>query len=167
MKTMQILDTATLFEGKVAKKTKGLRAKPIVNLLVDRTVLNKFLVDTLEAREPVSADAIMCIGESNDAWQQTGSALLKKYTVESIDPEGWMVCMPRPDQSVEFFEVTPDMVAEDGTCYVVGKWGQTIDGVERLQRAAVGDMVVRSRIESTDQWVVNRKIWRNTYTELA
>lgn len=164
---MNILDTVLLFQGKVAKKTKGLRAKPIVNLLVDKSVLNKFLVDTLEAREPVSADAIMCIGESNDAWQQTGSALLKKYTVESIDPEGWMVCMPRPDQSVEFFEVTREMVDEDGICYVVGKWGQTINGVERLQRAAEGDMVVRNRSDAVDQWVVNRKIWRNTYNELA
>jgi hypothetical protein len=164
---MKILDTASLSKGKVAKKTKGVRAKPMVNLLVDRTVLNKFLVDTLEAREPVSADAIMCIGECNDAWQQTGSALLKKYTVESIDPEGWMVCMPRPDQSVEFFEVTRDMVGEDGTCYVIGKWGQTIDGVERLQRAVEGDIIVRNRMDLDDQWVVNRKIWRNTYSELA
>lgn len=164
---MKVLNTTTLFEGKVAKKTKGLRAKPIVNLLVDRSVLNKFLVDTLEAREPVSADAIMCIGECNDAWQQTGTSLLKKYTVESIDPEGWMVCMPRQDNSVEFFEVTPDMVSPDGSCFVVGKWGQTIDGVERLQRAVVGDMVVRSRTDTADQWVVNKKIWRNTYTELA
>lgn len=164
---MKIIDTTTLFEGKVAKKIKGLRAKPIVNLLVDRTVLNKFLVDTLEAREPVSADAIMCIGECNDAWQQTGTALLKKYTVESIDPEGWMVCMPRPGQSVEFFEVTPDMVSPDGWCFIVGKWGRTIDGLERLQRAAVGDIVVRSRTDTADQWVVNRKIWRNTYNELA
>jgi hypothetical protein len=156
---MQILDTTNLFRGRIAKKTKGVRAKPIVNLIVDRTVLNKFLVDTLEAREPVSADAIMCIGECNDAWQQTASSLLKKYTVESIDPDGWMVCTPKPDASVEFFEATAD-------CYVRGLWGQTIDGVPNLQRAAAGDAVVRSRSDPTDMWVVARKIWRNTYTEL-
>lgn len=160
---MKILDTKDHFKGKVAKKTKGLRAKPIVNLLVDRTVLNKFLVDTLEAREPVSADAIMCIGECNDAWQQTGTALLKKYTVESIDPEGWMVCMPRPENSVEFFEVTEDI----GCCYIVGRWGQTIDGIEMLQRAVPGDFIVRNRQDISDQWVVNKKIWRNTYSELS
>lgn len=157
---MNILNTTDLFQGRIAKKTKGVRAKPIVNLIVDRTVLNKFLVDTLEAREPVSADAIMCIGESNDAWQQTATSLLKKYTVESIDPDGWMVCAPRPDASVEFFEAPAD-------CQIVGLWGQTIDGVPNLQRAAAGDMVVRNRSDPTDQWVVARKIWRNTYTELG
>lgn len=157
---MEILNTTDLFRGRIAKKTKGVRAKPIVNLIVDRTVLNKFLVHTLEAREPVSADAIMCIGESNDAWQQTASALLKKYTVESIDPDGWMVCMPKPESSVEFFEAPAD-------CYVRGLWGQTIDGVPNLQRASKGDAIVRDRSDHKDQWVVVRKIWRNTYTELT
>ena len=38
-------------------------------------------MDTMEAREPVSADAMMCIGETNDAWQQS-----------AVDADGWMVC---------------------------------------------------------------------------
>ena len=48
--TMNILQTAQHFRGLVARKTKSLRAKPIVNLLVDRSVINKFLMDTMEAR---------------------------------------------------------------------------------------------------------------------
>ena len=167
MANLHILDTTGLFEGRIAKKVKEVRAKPMVNLIVDRSVLSKFLVDTLEAREPVSADAILCIGEGNDAWQQTATSLLSKYTVESIDPDGWMVCKPRPEHSVEFFEVTDAMVSGEGTCFIVCRWGQTIDGIEQLQKALVGDVVVRNRKDSSDQWVVNRKIWRNTYKEIA
>lgn len=74
---MNILNTQ-LLPYKVAKKTKGLRAKPMVTLLVDRTVMVKFLVDTLEAKEPVHADAMFCIGESNDAWQQSAKKLAEK-----------------------------------------------------------------------------------------
>lgn len=166
MANLHILDTTGLFKGKIAKKVKEVRAKPMVNLIVDRSVLSKFLVDTLEAKEPVSADAIMCIGEGNDAWQQTATSLLSKYTVESIDADGWMVCKPRPEHSVEFFEVTDGMVTGD-FCFIVGQWGQTIEGVERLQKARVGDMVARNRVDTSDQWVVDRKIWRNTYTEMA
>jgi hypothetical protein len=47
---MELLDTTKL-TYKVGRKTKGLRAKPMVTLLVDRTVMAKFLVDTLEAKE--------------------------------------------------------------------------------------------------------------------
>lgn len=165
---MTVLETADLFAGRIAKKTKGLRAKPIISILVDRTVLNKFLVDTLEAREPVSADAVMCIGDHNDAWQQSASGLLKKYSVEGIDADGWMMCVPRPDASVEYFEVTDAMVDQQkGFCYIVGKWGETIDGVPNLQRAVPGDVVARNRGDDSDQWVVNRKVWTNTYSELS
>lgn len=58
---MHLLDTSASL-WRIGKKTKTLRAKPMVNLLVDRTVMARFLVDTLEWREPVSADAMFCIG---------------------------------------------------------------------------------------------------------
>jgi hypothetical protein len=145
---------------RVAKKTKGLRAKPMITLLVDRAVMAKFLVDTLEAREPVQPDALFCIGESNDAWQQSAKKLLAKYTVDAIDSEGWMVCNPKPDNSVEFRECMDDI-------YITGHWGETIDGVPNQQRARFGDFILRNREDTTDQWVVARKIFINTYSEIS
>jgi len=158
---MILLDTTTL-TFRVAKKTKGLRAKPMVTLLVDRTVMSKFLVDTLEAKEPVHADAMFCIGESNDAWQQSAKKLLSKYTVDAIDPEGWMVCNPKMENSVEFCQVN------DTTGYIQGIWGEAVLGLgSNLQRYKSGDFVVRNREDHTDTWVVDEKIFKNSYTEIT
>ena len=109
IKNRMKIDTTQITNWRIATKTKGLRAKPLVSLLVDRTVLNKFLVDTLEGKEPLGDGAVICIGESNDAWQQMPKKLLQKYEVKSIDADGWMVCEPRPDNAVHCIEVTPVM----------------------------------------------------------
>ena len=143
------------------KKTQGIRAKPLINLLVDRTVVNKFLVDTLEGCEPIDSGNIFCIGGAGDAWQQTSKALLKKYDVKAIDEDGWMVCEPKPENEVEFFEVTE----ESG--YIQGLWGATVDGQENLQAFIKGDFVCRQPHEHSDQWVVRRTLFLNTYTELG
>jgi hypothetical protein len=144
-----------------AKKTRGLKAKPLITLLVDRAVVNKFLIDTLEAKEPIESANIFCIGETGDAWQQTAKALLKKYDVKGIDDDGWMLCEPKPENEVEFFEATDD------AGYIKGLWGATIDGVEKLQAFAMGDFICRQPHEHVDQWVVRRKLFLNTYTELG
>lgn len=158
---------------KVAKKTKGLRAKPMVNLIVDKGVFAKFLIDTLEAKEPVSADTMFCIGETHDAWQQTPKKLLQKYTVEDIDSDGWMVCKPKPDNSVEFIEVNQDFIDcypsydVNDKKYIRGQWGETIENECNLQEFTEGDFIVRNRTDHSDIWVVRRKIWLNSYTEIT
>lgn len=169
---MKLLDTRKL-TYKVGRKTKGLRAKPMITLLVDRAVMTKFLVDTLEAKEPVHADAMFCIGESNDAWQQSAKKLLAKYTVDAIDSDGWMVCNPKQETSVEFCQLHNDALdqagwAERGTGYIQGNWGETVDGVgTNLQRFKLGDFVVRNREDHSDTWIVDRKIFLNSYTEIS
>lgn len=154
-----ITNTATL-SYRTAQKTKGLRAKPMVTLIVDRGVMAKFLVDTLEAKEPVAADAMFCIGESDDAWQQSAKKLLAKYTVDAIDPDGWLVCNPKPDASVDFCEMTT------GGC-IQGLWGETVDGVDRIQFFKGGDFVCRNPHDHLDVWIVQRKIFINTYSEIS
>jgi hypothetical protein len=151
-----------------AKKTKGLKAKPLITLIVDKAVVNKFLIDTLEGREPIDSANMFCIGETGDAWQQTAKALLKKYDIISIDADGWMNCMPKPENEVEFFEVTDAtaLMAADGG-YIVGLWGATIDGVPNLQAFVKGDFVCRQPHQHEDQWVVRRTLFQNSYTELG
>lgn len=142
------------------KKTKGLKAKPLITLIVDRAVVNKFLIDTLEGREPIDSANMFCIGETGDAWQQTAKALLKKYDITGIDADGWMACMPKPENEAEFFEATTEG-------HIVGLWGATIDGVANLQAFKVGDFICRQPHQHEDQWVVQRKLFLNTYTELG
>ena len=150
---------------KVATKTKGLKAKPLINLLVDRTVMNKFLVDTLEGKEPLGDGVVICIGESNDAWQQMPKKLLQKYEVKGIDADGWMLCEPRPDNAVNCVEVTEDINGQfDSDFSIIGHWGATIDGVPNVQKGTVGDFICQNRTDPTDVWIVKRKIFINTYS---
>ena len=113
---------------KRAKKTKGLRAKAMVNLIVDRSVMSKFLIDTLEAKEPISPSTMFCIGIAGDAWQQSPKALLKKYDIKDIDDDGWMHCEPKPDNEVQFKE-------SENNGWLTGQWGETVDGVPNQQYA--------------------------------
>ncbi len=160
---MNILDTAPHWTGRLGKKTKGLKAKHLANIIVDKSVMSKFLLDTLEAKEVLTPDACFCIGEANDAWQQAASKLLKDYDMTGIDSDGWMLWHPKPTKIVEFFEITPEM----GEGYIVGLWGQTIDGVANLQKFVPGDAIARQRDVHEDQWVVKRAIWQRTYSEIA
>lgn len=168
-----IFTTTPHWTNRLGKKTKGLKAKPLVNLIVDRSVMSKFLLDTLEAKEVLTPDACFCIGEANDAWQQAASKLLKDYDLQGIDAEGWMLWHPKPTKIVEFIEFTEELLAcvpganASDPVYIVGKWGQTIDGVANLQRVRVGDFIARQRDEHDDQWVVAKSIWNRTYTEIA
>lgn len=154
-----------------AKKTQGIRAKAMINLIVDRSVVNKFLIDTLEGREPISENNIFCIGGAGDPWQQTSKALLKKYDVKAIDEDGWMVCEPKPENEVQYFELDGSMIGMDSSSatsvLVEGLWGETIDGIPNLQRCDIGDFICRQTHDHTDQWVVRRKLFLNTYSKLG
>lgn len=159
----------------VGKKTKGLRAKPLISIMVDKSVTSKFLVDTLEGNEPLGDGAIICVGEANDIWQQMPTRLLQKYDVVDVDNEGWMVCEPKPDASVDCVEITEDIVGIenvlDTELYIVGTWGETktINGkeVKNTQRCELGDFICRNRTDKSDVWIVNRKIFDNTYNKIS
>ena len=166
----------------VASKTQPIKAKPLINLLVDRTVANKFLVDTLEAKEPVSADALFCIGAAGDAWQQMPRKLLAKYDVTAIE-DGWMICTPKPDNAVNCIETTPDMLKtlvlteyvtvpfNDPRKYnlcdfaIEGQWGSAEypEIGKNIQLGHKGDFICQNRTDPTDVWIVKRKLFLNTY----
>jgi hypothetical protein len=105
--------TGFLTGWRIASKTATLRAKPLINLLVDRSVSSKFLVDTLEGQEPLGDGSVICIGGAGDAWQQMPKKLLQKYDVTQIDTDGWMVCTPKPDNAVNCLEMTKEALAAE------------------------------------------------------
>ena len=126
------IDTTKITGWKIASKTRPIKAKPLISLLVDRKVASKFLVDTLEGHEPLGDGSIICLGEAGDIWQQTQGKLLQKYVVKSIDADGWMDCEPLPDNAVNCFEVI-DLATDAGitpnpTFTIVGQWGATVNG---------------------------------------
>lgn len=172
------LDTTKIRKWNVAKKTKNIKAKPLVSLLVDRTVINKFLIDTLEAKEQLGDGSIICIGESNDIWQQMPSKLLQKYNVIDVDNDGWMICEPKPENSVNCVEITnilsTSIMDHKGDwnpaekLFIVAQWGESfsISAGENFntQKAEVGDFICQNREYPDDIWIVRKKIFNNTYT---
>jgi len=175
---MRLIETSDIKSWSVAKKTKNIKAKPLISIMIDRSVTNKFLVDTLEGKEPLGDGAIICIGESNDIWQQMPKKLLQKYDVIEIDKDGWMVCQPKPDNSVECVEITDilgdsidkvHMWATKEEFCIIGQWGESIyilDKEVSIQKAEYGDFICRNREDKTDVWIVKRKIFLNTYNVL-
>ena len=101
---MKILNV-TEAKWHIATKTKNIKAKPLINLLVDKNVLNKFLVDTLEGKEPLKDGVVICLGPEMDVWQQMPNKLLDKYNVIGIDKDGWMDCEPRPGNAVNVIQI--------------------------------------------------------------
>lgn len=160
MKKIEEFDKITWL---LASKTRPIKAKPLVSLLVDKTVTSKFLVDTLEGKEPLGDGVVICVGEAGDTWQQMPKKLLGKYHVTSIDADGWMLCDPLPDNSVDVFEVAPEQCGADGSFYIIGQWGAVVGEQKNVQTGNSGDFVCRNRTDHSDIWIVKRKLFLNTY----
>lgn len=148
-------------EWTTARKVQSVRAKPLINVMVDRSVMNKFLLDTLEGNEVLGDGSVVCIGAAGDAWQQMPAKLLAKYNVTSIDNDGWMVCDPKPDNLINVCEITGNLVSED-EFYILGHFGEQYrDGLR--QYGSIGDFVGQNRDDASDVWIIRRKIFLNTY----
>lgn len=167
------IDTGLLTGWKVATKTKPIKAKPLISIMVDRTVTNKFLLDTLEGKEPLGDGVVICIGETMDGWQQTPKKLLQKYDVVGIDKDGWMDCQPKIDNAVDVIEVDRNILKENknaintfdiSSFYIIGLWGETVGEEKNVQHGVIGDFICRNRTDLTDVWIVRRKLFLNTYS---
>jgi hypothetical protein len=167
------IDTSKITGWSVASKTRPIKAKPLISLMVDRKVAIKFLVDTLEGHEPLGDGSIICVGEAGDVWQQTQKKLLQKYVVKAIDSDGWMDCEPLPDNAVNAIEVNsafiqaltgvlPSPMNSDFT--IIGQWGATVNGEKNVQKgSSTGDFICQNQTDPTDVWIVKRKLFMNTY----
>lgn len=171
---MRIIEIDKIKSWSVAKKTRPIKAKPMSSLITDKNVASKFLVDTLEGKERICAGSMMCIGESNDAWQQMPDKLLQKYDVAEIDSEGWMTCVPKPENSVECYQINEETeqlskrlwIDSDPYC-IIAQWGEDAVLVNlpiKIQRAEVGDYVCRNVTNTSDVWIVRKKIFDSTYS---
>jgi len=155
---MSRIDTSSpLVVWQIATKTKSIKAKPLISLLVDRSITSKFLVDTLEGKEPLGDGVVICLGESFDCWQQSPRKLLQKYNVVSIDKDGWMECEPRPDNAVFCTQINERFT-------IIGHYGETVNGEANVQFGESGDYICQSQTDKTDHWIVRKKIFENTYS---
>jgi len=157
-----MINTTLIKKWNLASKTKSVRAKPLISIMVDRSVTSKFLVDCIEGKEPLQDGVVICLGEAGDVWQQMPKKLLQKYDVVEIDKDGWMLCNPKPDNAVNCVEITKEMIGSENE-YILGKYGeQHEDGLRQFCKE--GDFICQDRVDSTDTWIVARKIFLNTYS---
>lgn len=161
------IDTTKLTGWKTASKIQPIKAKPLVSILVDRKVTGKFLVDTLEGKEPLGDGVVICVGEAGDVWQQMPKKLLQKYVVKGIDVDGWMECEPLPDNAVNVIEVTDQLLRDlnvmGSQFTIVGQWGATVGTEKNVQTGASGDFICQNQTDPSDVWIVKRKLFLNTY----
>jgi hypothetical protein len=172
------LNTTNITGWRLAKKTKGVKAKPMTALISDPSVASKFLIDTLEGREPIGKGTVFCIGEAGDAWQQDSNKLLKKYNILTIDPDGWMICEPKPENETNAVQVTDEVLALVCPDYpkgdnifeasipftIIGHWGAVVGAEKNVQTGRTGDYLCQNPADPTDVWIVAKKIFENTYS---
>jgi hypothetical protein len=159
--TVSIFDTSTVNVWQKAKKVQSILVKP-VSQLFESTILTKVLLNTIEGVAPIGQDNFICLGLTGDVWQQTEKALFKKYDFVSNDPNGWLVYSPKPENEVECFELIGDDIPEHNG-YIVGHWGAKVDGIDNLQSFVGGDFLCRQTYDHTDQWIVKRGLFLNSY----
>lgn len=150
-----------------AAKTQPIQAKHISTVLADKKILSGFLLNTLEGREPIGEDVMVCIGSAGEAWQQPARKLLQKYTITSITVDGWLICTPNDGVEVECFELVVPAELQNEPFGIVGQWGETLsNGTKNVQFVKPGDYILRDPNEHSDVWVVQRSLFLNTYEVL-
>ena len=161
---MQHLIPSKNFSWSTAKKTQTIRAKPLINIMVDSSVMTKFLLDTLEGKEVLGDGTLVCLGAAGDVWQQMPKKLLSKYDVSNVDKYGWLVCDPKPDNLINVFEVGIQHLGDqtNHSFYILGLFGERCEDGLR-QYGEVGDFIGQNREHPEDIWVIRRKIFLNTY----
>ncbi len=157
-----IIETSTLDGWTKARKTKPILARPIDTLINDANVASKLLLTTLEVEQALQTGALVCIGAANDAWQQTEKALLKKYNLTSFQ-SGWMIMTPKPENEALAVEITADFCDPEGKFQIHGKWGQKTEDGKFIQSGVAGDYILHNPDDPADYWIVNRRMFDNTY----
>jgi hypothetical protein len=165
------LDPSKFEVWDIATKTKNLIARPLSTLVIDGSILSKFLLATLEGEQILKADSIVCVGIGNDVWQQSKKTLLKNYDISDFTTDGWMVCTPKPENKRDAVEVTEEVfnsqcVFTSATEFeIVALWGKR-SGNELIQIGKIGDFILRNQDIHNDIWIVARDMFLNTYETL-
>jgi hypothetical protein len=163
------IDTTQLVYGR-AKKTKPIRVKAMQTLLTDPTLIEKFLLDTIEGHQMLKGGSMVCIGSEGEAWQQTHKGLHKAYN-PTLSEDGWVTFEPKPEAEREYFEVP----LGNGKFAIKAQWGERQADGTFLQFGEGGDYIFRNADEDhgvdangqEDVWIVKRNIRFATYELLT
>lgn len=144
-------------------KTKPIKAKPVNVIFNDISIINKFLLDTIEGHASLKAGSMICIGAAGEAWMQSREKLTAKYNLTDIDTDGWLTCQPKPENEADAVQIDHDFC-------VFAHYGEdhVVDGQKRhVLFGKAGDWLLRSTKDKTDSWIVARSLFEATYEFLA
>lgn len=126
---------------RLARKTKSLWAKQI-NEPIE--------VQTLEGCLTAAPGDYLCRGIQDEQWPQKANKLLDKYVAsEDIDADGWQRFDPKADAA------PVEAAAIEHPFRVIAQWGELY--------GKANDYVVRSTVDPTDVWIVDRTIFEASY----
>lgn len=151
-----IIDHTFIRKWHTAEKTKSIRVKAVQSLFPDVLILQHVLLTTLEGNQRLSITNYVCLGDSGEPWQQSATALFKKYDPIDWDENGWIVMQPKP----EYFREAYQVLDQDFSIHAL--WGEeTPEGI--IQSGCAGDYIVRDPNNHEDVWIVKQKTFENTY----
>ena len=175
---------AELITGwRTATKVCGILAKHVSDA-VDKVLIDKMYLQTLEGNEALKADAMVCKGEAGDVWMQAGKKLFAKYTAINVTPDGWIEFIPKPENEVNAIECTHewrlgnaiipnpcvlpaanDEMYKIADFYINGQWGDDNYPAfgKSVQWGHNGDFICQNKTDLTDVWIVKRRLFLNTY----
>lgn len=169
--TIQILNTEPLHQLMVrAKKIKPVRAIHMRQVFTNPFFSKFFLLDALEGAEPVDSDAMLCVGEAGDVWQQKLNKMMAKYdVVEDEGCHGWFIATPKPENENRVIKLSKEVIDSAQLnpalpIYIQGGYGAAIDGTENLQQVTIGSWLVQRLLYCGDQWIVQDNLFKNTYS---
>lgn len=165
---MKRINIADLTNWHLGKKTKPIRVKPLINILIDKVVTNEFLLKTLEGTQELDHNSLVCIGETSECWQQKSTDFLNKYDVKEWDNDGWIIGVPKDGEAstVKCTEITFKETDGDPDIYIIAGWGKATDEGP-AQYGHVGDFICQHRSNPEDNWIVARNTFLNTYSILS
>ena len=148
-------------------KTKPIRVRPLQTLLQDTTFMNKLLLNTLEGQQMLRANALVCLGDGGDVWQQDSEKLHKTYSATELLLDGWVVFTPKPENERMGIEYLLDGVEiGQGRFAVKARWGTRQADGTFLQFGKSGDYILRSLEDPDDIWIVDRERFMATYESI-
>lgn len=163
--SIQILDTTPLQQFMVlAKKTKPMRTIHMSHVFADPIFVKMFLVNAIEGAEPIDQDAMLCIGEAGDVWQQKYNKMQSKYDLMKMGSSGWIIATPKPDNEQRVIQLTREVLESQlvnlsQPVYIQGGYGATIDGITNLQQVAIDSWLVQRLPYNGDQWIVQNNLF--------
>ncbi len=166
---MQIIDTSLILHFTTYTKTKPMRVISMADLFQGNPVMSQFKLTTIEGDEQVDPQAWLCQGESGDVWQQKYTKLVQKYELYPVGIN-WYSAFPKPDNKVKAVQLTNDLIELfeldiEKPVFIRGNYGEPILGYDGLyQRAVLNSWIVVRLPEDGDQWIVQDKLFINTYS---